>query len=199
MDPSERPVYVSVDVETLGIVPGLHPLLAVGAAAFLPYCMEPLETFQGCLKARPNERIHEDTMDWWMGQTLDAIKAATSDPQSPREIAQKFERWLNRIAHKAGRTPVIVTWRSFDQWWLHHLMFTELGHADRLKDAIDIRSFVLPLSGLEPTGLKTQSVPEGIRQGESGDHTALGDALVQGRWFMRALARYDGTEAWGKR
>lgn len=193
-----RPVYVSMDVETLGVVPGLHPLLSVGAAAFLPYSVSPLETFQRCLKARPEERIHEDTLDWWMTQSVEAIKVSTSNPRPPKEVAHDLDEWIAGVECRANRTAVIVTWRSFDQWWLHHLLFTELGRTDRLKDAIDIRSFILPLSGVEPTELATRSIPDFLRREDVGDHTAIGDAVAQGRWFMRALASYDGTVAWGE-
>ena len=64
----KQEIYVSVDIEADGPIPGPHSMLSLGAAAFTDQA-ELVATFSSNLECLPSAKGHPDTLDWWKTQS----------------------------------------------------------------------------------------------------------------------------------
>jgi hypothetical protein len=60
-------IYVSVDVEADGPIPGPYSMLSVGAAAFNPD-KTLVSTFEANLETLPGASQDPETLEWWKAQ-----------------------------------------------------------------------------------------------------------------------------------
>lgn len=130
----QREIYVSVDVETDGPIPGDYSMLSLGAAAFLPD-KGLVNTFSVNLQPLEGARQDKETMKWWRKQPQ-AWEAATKDAVDPKVAMKKFVSWVKQLP---GR-PVFVDYPGgfdfiFVYWYLTHFIgespfsFRNLGMA----------------------------------------------------------------------
>jgi hypothetical protein len=74
-------IYVSTDIETDGPVPGLHSMLSLGSAAFLPDGTL-LGTIEMNLDVLPKATPDPATVAWWATKP-EAWAYCRTDPQPP--------------------------------------------------------------------------------------------------------------------
>jgi len=191
---TRQEIFVSIDIESDGPVPGLNSMLALGAAAFLPRsgdgtAWEETSTWYSTLWPLPGARQDPDTMAWWaeQGAPWDEV---TSNRVNPEAAIERFSRWCEQLPGK----PVAVAWPvafdfAFVNYYCHkYASRNPLGFA-----CADIRSYASGLAGypsyygLPEAGVRTLAGPvdtAGLRP-----HVAVDDAIEQGRLFM-ALRRH---------
>lgn len=190
---SRPEVFVSIDIETDGPVPGVNSMLALGAAAFLPRsddgtAWEMTGTWYSTLLRLPEGMSNPDTMVWWDTQPA-ALAEVMSNRRLARDAIPEFRLWCKSLPGK----PVAVAWPAafdfaFVNYYCHR--FAEgnpLGFA-----CLDIRSYANGLAGYP----SYYGLPEDEIRKMAGEidttglcpHVAVDDAIEQGRLFM-ALRR----------
>src|SRR3569623_1551097 len=87
MNATRQEVYVSVDIEADGPIPGPHSMLSLASAAFLPD-KTLVSTFSVNLETLPGAGADPRTMEWW-DQFPEAWQASRSDPQPPATAMRK--------------------------------------------------------------------------------------------------------------
>ncbi len=169
-------IYVAVDIETDGPVPGLYSMISLAAVATTE--TEEIDSFYH--KLVPLEEASQDqrTMAWWMTEP-EAWQEATSDAQSASEVMAEFCKWLDNL----GKNPVFVAHPisfdySFVSWYLWKFTnrnpFADLESAAR---TLDITSFTAGKFERSLNESKRKNFPKWISRGmPEHSHNALDDA-----------------------
>lgn len=195
---AKKEIYVSVDIEADGPIPGAFSMLNFGAAAFELGNEKPLATFE--VNLSPLEGASQDptTMEFW-GRNPEAWAYVTKDPIPASQAIDQFQQWLKSLPGN----PVLVTYPSWDYMWIrwYHVRF--LGHtaAQTLGlAALDVKTLAMAAMKhptFKNTSKRTMSKnhPEWFTGHPPHDHTGLSDAIGQGILFLRIMETLEGGDA----
>lgn len=176
-----KPLYISVDIEASGPIPGDYNMLSVGLAVVG-------EEHDKCLyiELKPiNDNAIPEAMEHVGGLTLAGLAATGVDP---KEAMEAIEAWLKSVTPR-GHTPVQVAWpSSFDFMWTHWYFIHFIGRDPFGHSGVDIRSFAMGRTNLGYCDVNKRSLAKmGIRSKYRHTHNALDDAKGQGSIFERLL------------
>lgn len=171
---TEKPeVFISVDVETAGPIPGEYSLLTIGACRV----DDDSRTFTAELK--PINRNADQKALEVTGLTLDALEERGVAP----EIAMRdFATWIAYVAGDA--TSVFVGFNapfdwSFVNYYFHRFMGTNpFGFT-----ALDIKALYMGATGSSWRDTRSSQIAKRLSPTLKGDHDALHDAKYQAELF----------------
>lgn len=118
----ENYLYLSLDIETLGSIPGIHPMIQLGVVLYDIKNDRELSHFSICIQ-NDNYTVDEDTLKWWNDtnekkQILDHI---TKNSVHPKDAMEKFLSWYNSLNLKY---PQWVAYPSvFDYPFLKYYLY----------------------------------------------------------------------------
>jgi DNA polymerase III alpha subunit (gram-positive type) len=183
MSEDKPEIYVSVDVETDGPIPGPHSMLSVGCAAYLAD-KTLISTFSANLETLPGASGHPRTMAWW--QTEPAAWAAHRKDCVPPEKAMKdLDAWVRALPGTAVFVAFPVTFDfMFVQWYL----FKFTGRAPFAHSGLDIRTMAMTMQNTRWTRSTKAHLPREWFDPLPHTHVALDDAIEQGAMFCNMLA-----------
>lgn len=173
--PSE--LYVSVDIEAAGPVPGIYSMLALGA----------------CVVSRPDEGFYIELRpitDAFVPEALRvgrlSIEHLRKEGRDPAEAMIAFRDWLRN--QSAGLRPVFVAFNnSFDwafvNWYFHHFV----GENPFGIGGIDVKAYYMGLSGCAWAETTSRRLPARFRSSLPLTHNALDDARAQADIFAKLL------------
>lgn len=185
---SKDDIYISVDIESDGPIPGPHSMLSLGAAAFRAGSREPVATFEVNLAPLPGATPDTETMAWWSQQDPEVWKHVTANPLEPRAAMQSFGDWVRGL----GGDPVMVVYPTWDAVWLHWYFVRFLGKSPFGIAALDIKSMAFgEMAEFDKyKSVAKKNFPKELFEGTPPHtHKALDDALGQGILFVNLLAR----------
>jgi hypothetical protein len=175
-------IYVSVDIEMDGPIPGKYSMLSLGAAAFQAD-KQIVGTFSINFETLPHAITDPETMRWWQDYP-EAWQEARKNPQPPAQAVESFNTWVRALPGK----PVFVAYPAgsdflFVQWYLYNF----IGDSPFGYKALDMRSYAMAM-------LKQPFYQSGKKQMPSSwfdplphTHVALDDAISQGHLFCNML------------
>ena len=202
-------IYISIDVEADGPIPGDNSMLSFGAAAFLydydtvdPNCPEHssdkeidanctcprwkmIDTFEANLELLPDATPNADTMLWWSKQP-EAWAACRKDLVPPAEAMGDFNRWVRSLPG----SPVIVGYPvtydfGFLYWYTVHFCGFPAPYGFQ---GLDIKTLVMDRMACPYKQATKRNMPKRWFIGApSHTHVALDDAIGQGVLFMNLL------------
>jgi DNA polymerase III alpha subunit (gram-positive type) len=177
-------IYISVDVETDGPIPGPNSMLSLGAAAFKPDGTMVGE-FSANLKTLPGASADPKTAQWWSTQP-DAWAACRRNPEEPGDAMQRFCKWVKFLS---GR-PVFVGYPAgFDFLFVYWYLIKFTGESPFSFSALDIKSYAAALLNLPYRDATKKAFPkrwwDQVKTKHS--HVALDDAIEQGQLFCAML------------
>lgn len=181
-------IYVSVDVETDGPIPGPHSMLSIGCAAYLAD-KTLIGTFSANLETLPGATGHPKTMAWWETQKP-AWEAHRQNCVPPEKAMTDCVTWLRALPG----TPVFVAYPvAFDfmfvQWYLiRFAKAAPFGHS-----GIDLRTLGMALQNTTWSRTTKDHMPDRWNDPLPHTHIALDDALEQGAMFCNMLAELRQT------
>lgn len=190
---AKKSIYVSIDIEADGPIPGINSMLNFGAAAFDLESEDPLTpiaTFETNIEPLPNAVSDPDTMNFW-GRNQEAFAYITKDPTPADEAMAKFDAWSRELP---GR-PVMVVFPTYDFMWLRWYLVRFLGTEKAGLygfAAVDMKSLAWGvLNDLDFRGISKRNMSKRRRGWFKGhpphDHTGLSDAIGQGMLFVSIL------------
>lgn len=182
MNSARQEIYVSVDIEADGPIPGPHSMLSLGSAAFHPD-KTLVSTFSANLDTLPGADSDPRTMDWWQ-QFPDAWKASRSNARPPEDVMRGYVSWLNELPG----TPIFVGWPAgWDFMWVYWYLVRFTKERPFGECAIDSRSYAMAMR--KSSFLKTSKtyLPKRWFEERPHTHVALDDALEQGVMFCNML------------
>jgi DNA polymerase III epsilon subunit-like protein len=170
--------YISVDVETAGSIPGMYPLLSIGA------CLVGNTEKNFYVELKPDRDEFLAEAQAIHGLSMERLKQTGLEAG---EALHRFEDWLGVVV-PAGTKPVFVAfnavfdWMFINDYFLRYMKRNPFGHT-----ALDIKSFYMGLAGCtwQETTMAHIS-PQYLTQAPLSHH-ALQDAIDQARIFERLL------------
>jgi DNA polymerase III epsilon subunit-like protein len=169
----EREVFISVDVETAGPIPGEYSLLAIGAC-----CVEN-DTRAFTAELKPINRNADPKALEVTGLSLDVLEKRGEAP----EIAmRKFAAWIHDVAGDA--TPVLVGFNApFDWSFVNYYFHRFMGANPFGFTALDIKALYMGATGSSWRDTRSSQIAKRLSPTLKGDHNALHDAKYQAELF----------------
>jgi DNA polymerase III alpha subunit (gram-positive type) len=171
---TNREVFVSVDVETSGPIPGQYSLLTIGACLVDDYA----NTFSAALKpisTNADSKALEVT-----GLSLEDLQARGEEPAA---AMQRFAAWVSKATDKIG-TPVFVGLNAAFDWSFVNYYFHRFTGANPFGfAALDIKSLYMGATSCSWEDTKSSRMQQRLRPAKRGDHDALHDAVYQAELF----------------
>lgn len=173
---SGEEVFISVDVETSGPIPGEYSLLSIGACAVYA----PDRQFE-CLLKPVSERADPAAMEV-AGLSLEIL---SRDGLDPTDAMTKFKDWVIRTAGN-GR-PVMVGFNApFDWSFVNYYFHRYLGANPFGFAALDIKAYYMGAAGTSWHDTRSSIMRQTLGAVTEGNHEALRDALAQAELFRLA-------------
>jgi len=189
-------IYLSVDVEADGPIPGPYSMLSFGIAAFTIDKVL-LGTFTRNLELLAGAAQHPRVMAWW--RSTASLRAAyertREDLQPVRESMLACDAWVKSLtAH--GKPCAVGAPAAYDYGaWLYWYLAYAVGDVPELGfSALDLKSFALgrlPETRYRSLGKGTYP-PEWFDPQTPHTHVALDDAIEQGTIMVNAIRERDG-------
>jgi len=179
--PDSSEVYICVDVETAGPIPGPkdYSLLSIGACSM----SEPPSTFYIELKplnlnnSPAAAAVHKLSLEHLM-----------KDGVEPTEALTRFENWLSEQI-PSGQKPILVAFNApFDWMFISYYFHHFLGHNPFGHAALDIKALYMGWAGIDWNQTSWRMISPEYAEDAYLTHHALQDALDQARLFKKILA-----------
>jgi hypothetical protein len=179
-----KELYISVDIETNGLVPGLHSMISLGAAAFdietgvihgiFHHNLEPLDVLE----------VDIETMDWWK-QYPEAYEQATQGAKPAIEVMRTFVKWIEHVKQKTGAQKVVfAAWKpDFDLGFVRFYLgwFGLENPGGRAGSGFDIKTAASLALGIPYSETKVSSVTALWLNDAVHTHNAVEDAAQQAK------------------
>jgi hypothetical protein len=188
-------MYISLDVEADGPIPGPYSMVSFGAAVagtraerFVP--IDPTtSTFYREL--RPISDDYDPAALAVSGLDRETLLREGADPST---AMAEFVAWVRSVAEQAR--PVVVAYPACYDWmflYWYLLRFTgasPFGHSG----CLDMKTLYATKAGVVLTGATKRAMPSHLLSKRRHTHHALDDAIEQAELFAN-LVRWDGTTA----
>ncbi|MCF5049896.1 3'-5' exonuclease [Pseudomonas simiae] len=171
---ADKEIFVSVDIEASGPIPGKYSMLSIGACL----TSNPKEQFSCYLKPISEEFVSaalEVT-----GLSLDKLR---KEGLEPAEAMSKFKAWVESLTG-ADRSVVFVGFNaSFDWSFVNYYFHQYLGENPFGIAALDIKSMFFGTAQCTWKSTRSSEIEKVVSPESSGNHDALDDAVYQAELF----------------
>jgi hypothetical protein len=190
-NPRQPELYLSVDIEADGPIPGPHSMLSLGAVAYTGDG-ECLGEFSVNLETLPDARPHPSMTEWWL-QFPEAWEACRKNPEAPEAAMTRFADWIEALPG----LPIFVAWpATWDFMWVYWYLIHFTGRRPFSEHGIDMRSYAMGMRR-KPFGKSGKSyLPKRWISTRAHTHVALDDAKEQGELFIN-MFRENAAKAVG--
>ncbi|MGM3216555.1 3'-5' exonuclease [Pseudomonas sp. PhalM4] len=171
---SGKEIFVSVDIEASGPIPGKYSMLSIGACL----TSNPDKQFSCYLKPTSEEFVPaalEVT-----GLSLDKLR---EEGLEPVEAMAQFKAWVESLAED-DQTVVFVGFNaSFDWSFVNYYFHQYLGENPFGIAALDIKSMYFGATPCSWRSTRSSEIEKVVNPESSGNHHALDDAVYQAELF----------------
>jgi ribonuclease T len=173
-----REIFISVDVETAGPIPGEYSMLTIGA------CLvdSPEVGFSVMLKPTTTKFVPEA-----IEVSGISLKQAEEHGVAPGDGMSQFKDWIAKQTPPGG-VPVLVGLNApFDWSFINYYFHRYCGGNPFGFTALDIKALFMGATGTTWHGTRSSAIADQVKPKLSGDHDALHDALYQAELFRLVL------------
>ena len=172
-------IYISVDIESDGPIPGEYSMLSLGAAAFSKN-KKLISTYQSNFDLLENAKQDPSTMDWWKTQPK-AWEECRKNTRSASVIMPEFANWLKSL----HGIPVFVGYPAgYDFTFVYWYLIKFNGSSPFSFSAIDIKTYAMALMKTSYRDSTKKNMPKNWFPSHPHTHVALDDAIEQGLLFL---------------
>lgn len=176
----KREVFISVDVETSGPIPGIFDLLSIGACIIY----QPSKTFYCELKPVSNNSDPEA-----LSVTGFSLEELAKNGLDPILAMKEFDSWINNHINE-NEIPVFVGFNAgFDWSFINYYFHKYLGKNIFGFTSLDIKSLYIGVFGGAWSETKSSKMKERLNPLINSNHNALQDALFQAELFRLILSK----------
>lgn len=185
----DNQIYIIVDIELNGLMPGQHSILSIGAVAST--ADQEVGSFYKKLLPLDELTTAPETMDWWKTQP-EAWQEVNTNAEPAVTTIKAFREWVESF----GKSPIFVASPlvldyPFIRWYLHRFgseqLFEDSGAVQR---TLDLASFTagklnIPLARsrrMQLSAEMTKGMPE-------HSHKAIDDAQGYGAILRNVLRK----------
>jgi DNA polymerase III epsilon subunit-like protein len=167
-------VYLSVDVETAGPIPGEYSMLTIGA------CDAYKSDLSFSVKLKPTTLNADPKALEVAGLSLEDL---ARDGLEPTEGMRAFGEWVATVTGPQG-VPVFVGFNApFDWSFVNYYFIKYLGNNPFGFAALDIKSLYMGAVHSSWSDTRSSVIAAALKPSRKGDHNALHDALYQAEIF----------------
>ncbi|NNA04894.1 MULTISPECIES: 3'-5' exonuclease [Pseudomonas] len=171
---SEKEIFVSVDIEASGPIPGKYSMLSIGACL----ASNPAEQFSCYLKP-----ISEEYVPAALEVTGLSLEKLAAEGQDPVEAMTQFKAWVESLAGEGVSVVFVGFNASFDWSFVNYYFHQFLGENPFGIAALDIKSMYFGTSECTWRSTRSSEIEKVVKPDSSGDHDALHDAVYQAELF----------------
>lgn len=176
-----KELYVSVDIETDGPIPGINNLLSLGAVAY-DYKGKELGSFTTNFK--PVGVSEARTMEWWSKYPVQYAKA-TESPVEPLQGMDDFRAWLRGFP---GSPVCVAGPAGFDFTYLYWYLIRFGNDSPFSFSCVDIKTLAMvALCRGYKGATKRNYLRHWFPKDQGLAHEAVSDARAQGHLFFEIL------------
>lgn len=172
-------LYVSVDVETSGPVPGLYSLLSIGA------CLVTEPGHSIYLELQPDGLKHDPEAVAVTGLELSKLK---SEGLQPQVAMIKLKQWLIQVCPADQKAIFVGLNAPFDWSFINYYFLKYAGGNPFGFTAIDMKAYYMGGTGCRWQETKSSQMAARLNPQSSPNHNALDDARFQAELFALMLA-----------
>lgn len=189
---SKPEVFISVDIEADGPIPGPHSMLSIGASAFRSNDLSATGKFVANLELLPGAIGHPDTMAWWKTQP-EAYMRCRANQQDPGAAMNYFVRWVELLGDK----PVFVGYpASYDFMFVYWYLIRFVGRSPFSHSALDIKTLAMTMLGTGYRESTKKAMPKRWFEGcQPHTHESGDDAHEQGVLLCNMLRELRSRKA----
>lgn len=167
-------IYLSVDVESDGPIPGKNSMLSLGAVA-IDMKKNIIGEFEVNLETLPDAISDPKTMDWWTTQP-EAWAYHRQNLESPKQGMDHYLEWLKKLPNR----PIFMGYpASYDFMFHHWYLIAYTGEDPCGFAALDMKSFAAGHLKIPFRKSAKRNYPSKWFENLPHDHKALTDARSQ--------------------
>jgi ribonuclease T len=169
-----REIFISVDVETAGPIPGEYSLLSIGA------CNVEDEGQAFSRELKPiNDKADPKALEI-SGFSLEQLSRSGIPPQ----VAMKdFGEWVESLTPK-GQKPIFVGFNApFDWSFINYYFHKFIGANPFGFSALDVKAYYMGATGCRWDETGSSKIDAALKATRKGNHNALRDAQYQAELF----------------
>lgn len=171
---TKQEVFISVDVETAGPIPGEFSMLTLGACSV----DDPSKTFECSFKP-----INENFVPEALEVTGLSLATLAKEGLAPDVAMQQFAAWVDSLSTE-GQIPVFVGLNAPFDWSFVNYYFHRFAGANPFGfTAVDIKALFMGVTGCTWQDTRSSVIARRVHPTLQGDHDALHDALYQAELF----------------
>ena len=170
----KKEIFISVDIESSGPIPGEYSMLSIGA------CLvdAPETTFERTLK--PLNRNADPEALAVTGFTLEELEMSGMKPQ---QAMTELELWI-KAACIGDAMPVFVGLNApFDWSFVNYYFHRFCGSNPFGFTALDIKAYYMGVTGSSWRDTRSSAMASRLLSTQSGNHNALQDSVYQAELF----------------
>lgn len=183
-------IYISIDVEADGPIPGPNSMISLGAVAFLIETgAEPIAKFSVNFKSLPEATEDPETAKFW-DENIEAYNATIADQADPKQGISNFLYWIVGLMSTYDVKPVLVGFPAGYDFMFLHWYICKFHGASAIFDysILDVKSYAMALLGKPYLECDKKHLPKVFKtKGKQHTHLAVDDAEEQGKVFMKML------------
>ncbi|WNK30325.1 3'-5' exonuclease [Pantoea agglomerans] len=169
-----KEIFVSVDVEASGPIPGKYSMLSIGACVVF----DPSVQFSCYLKPISNKFIPEA-----MEVTGLSLEKLEKEGLKPVDAMTQFKNWVNSLVTNEETVVFVGFNASFDWSFINYYFHSLLGENPFGIAALDIKSMYFGTKDVPWKATRSSEIAKVVRPESIGDHDALHDARYQAELF----------------
>lgn len=181
---SQNELYVSVDVEADGRIPGRSSMLSFGAAAYTLE-KELVAVFAANLEILPDAQPDPEVMAWWETQP-EAWRACRAEARDPRDVMAEFAACL-KDWRRYGRPVFMGFPAAYDFGWINWYLHAFTGGNPFGISGLCLKSYAAALLGIDYRRAAKRNFPGRWFEPLRHTHVALDDAIEQGAMGINML------------
>lgn len=183
-------IFVSVDVEADGRIPGRNSMLSFGSAAFT-LDKQLLATFSANLATLPGAQGDAETMAWWKSRP-EAWAACRSDPEEPAQALRRYADHLRRLGRDHGRPTFIGYPAAYDFGWINWYLHRFAGENPFGISGLCLKTLAATLLNCAFRDATKRRFPRRWFDKLPHSHIALDDAIEQGAMGVNMIREARG-------
>lgn len=167
-------VFISVDVETSGPVPGEYSMLTLGA------CLVDDDAVAFEVSLKPvGDRFDPQALEV-TGLSLETLER---EGLAPEDAMARFAEWIARVSDGRGR-PVMVGFNAPFDWSFVNYYFHRFFASNPFGfTCVDVKALYMGVADCAWSDTKSSVIADRLKPQLSGDHDALHDARYQAELF----------------
>ena len=172
-------LYISVDIETSGPIPGEYSMLSIGA------CLVGELKTSIYLELKPDGLLHDPEAVAITGLDLERLER---EGLAPKEAMLELDQWVRSLCPPDKKAIFVGLNAPFDWSFINYYFHKCLNGNPFGFTAIDMKAYFMGAAGCRWKETKSSLMAVKLNPKRTPSHNALDDALFQAELFELMLA-----------